>query len=396
MSSTSATVSKWSRRYVLTGFAFLVLWQVGVLAGIPHRTHVSVGLLGFVFHVVFGKGYSLIPVYFDRELVSGWAPAVQYPLTAGGVALLTIGSIRPLEWAMAVGATGWGLGVLTFAVAIGATIRTNPIGRATGTGAHNRHRQGVDRLANLFIPLALLYLLVGTYELVAGITGVAPLLDGFGPQAAHLIGAGTATLLLFAIGFRLLPRFLVATPPRGLVWVVLPAGGLGPALIAGGLGSTGTLPLGAALQAIAIVGFALAYGSLFHQSDRRRVGFYGVYAGVIAGVLAAGAGLWVAFGGGTAPVVEVHIRSMLLGFLGLSIIGVTYQFYPPAVGAISWADDRLAAVSIAAIFVGLLLEGLGNVAGMMALAQAGTGVVFAGSVLVFLIVVSVFWARAER
>ncbi|MFB6362211.1 MAG: hypothetical protein ABEH59_12940, partial [Halobacteriales archaeon] len=49
------------------------------------------------------------------------------------------------------------------------------------------------------------------------------------------------------------------------------------------------------------------------------------------------------------------------GFLGLTIVGVTYQFYPPAVGEFRGASDRTAlavagllAASVAVEVVGLL------------------------------------------
>lgn len=84
----SASQSRWSRVLVAAGVVFLVAWQVTTLAGLGRRTAVSLGLYGFVLHVVFGKAYALVPSYFDRDLAWPRAPAVQAPLTGlGAVAL---------------------------------------------------------------------------------------------------------------------------------------------------------------------------------------------------------------------------------------------------------------------------------------------------------------------
>jgi len=44
----------------------------------------------------------------------------------------------------------------------------------------------------------------------------------------------------------------------------------------------------------------------------------------------------------------------VFGLLGLSIVGVVYQFYPPAVAAWPGANDRTALLSIAVFAIGLL------------------------------------------
>ncbi|MDZ7700603.1 MAG: hypothetical protein U5J98_00265 [Halobacteriales archaeon] len=361
--------------------AFLVLWQLAVLAGAPRTVAVTLGLLGFVLHVVFAKAFTLVPSYFERELAVPWAPTVQLPLTAAGALGLAAaaGGWAP-DAIGAVGALAWFAGVLVFAGAMGWTLRGNLLGAATGTGEPNADRRAVDRFANAFVPVAGAYLLVGAYELAASWSALPTLLGGYPPRASHLLAAGAVTLLLFAVGFRLLPRFLVARPPRLLVGIVLPAGAIGPALLATYLPAGPLFVVGAALEATAVVGFAAAYAWLFHRSDRRRIGFYPVGAGMLAGVAAVGLGLHMATAGFDLELARAHARLNLLGFLGLTIVGVTYQFYPPAAGRFRGASDRVGLAVAGLLAVGLLVEVGGLLGGVEALTVAGRALALVGAV----------------
>lgn len=355
---TAETVSRWSRTFVATGVCWLVIGLAAVVAAIPRRSVVVALLLGFVLHTVFGKAYSLVPTYFDREVALARAPAIQFPFTLTGTALLALDGTRMVDarWVAQSGATAWLIGVGIFLATVGWTIRDNLTGKETATGDANADRRPVDRLANAFVPIALLYLGLGSYAILAGATALPPLVDGYPPRASHLLAAGTGALLVFAIGFRLLPRFLVASPPRALVPVVLVAGALAPLCLAIGLPSGSLFHAGAGLQAIAIAGFAASYIVLFVRSPRERVGFYGVLAGALFGVLGVALGLWMAVGVPPVGTTTAHFRVNLVGFLGLTIVGVSYQFYPPTVGTFPGAGDRTAGLAIAAISTGLLAQ----------------------------------------
>jgi ABC-type enterochelin transport system permease subunit len=52
---------------------------------------------------------------------------------------------------------------------------------------------------------------------------------------------------------------------------------------------------------------------------------------------------------------------MLGGFLGLTVVGAAFQFYPPAVGVWPYANDRTALVSIGLLGGGLGIQILGLV-----------------------------------
>ena len=392
---TAEVVGRRARRFVLVGACFLVLALGAMAGGLPHRSVVILTLLGFVLHTVFGKAYSLVPTYFDSEVAWPGALAIQLPLTAGGTGLLAIDASSLLPVSLdTVGALCWSGGVVVFLGTLGWTIHDNLSGRRTATGEANAERAPVDRLANLFVPLALAYLAVGTYALLAASAPVfPPLVDGYPPRATHLLAAGTASLLLFAIGFRLLPRFLVASPPRPLVALVLVAGALGPALLATGLPAGPLLHAGAALQALAVLGYALAIVVLLSRSPRQRVGFYGVFAGAVFGILGVSIGVLMAVDGATAAALLAHARLNLFGFLGLTIVGVSYQFYPPAVGSFRGASDRTAVVAMGFIASGILVSAAGVLSGVDPLATAGAVIALLGGLLHSALLVGLF---AER
>lgn len=387
-------VANSARRFVLASVAFLVAFQLGALLGIGRRPAVVLGLNGFVLHMVFGKAYTLVPSYFARELEVSWPMDVHLVATVGGTAALAAADL--LDLAPVVRATGglaWFVGVAVFVGTIGWAVRDNLAGGETGTGDHNAHRRPIDRAANAFVPLAGAYLLVGSWELAAGAAGLPTVFDGFAPRASHLLAAGAATLLVFAIGFRLLPRFLVADPPAGLVRVVLPAGALGPVLVAGGLPAGPIFHLGAALEAVAVLTFGAAVVVLYRRSDRRRVGFYAVLLGVAGGALGVLLGVSFAVAGRPAGLVTAHYRLNLLGFLGLFIVGIAYQFYPPGAGTFRGASDRTASWSIAGLAGGLAVEVAGLVLGEAAVVAAGRAVGLAGALGYAWLVTGVFGER---
>ncbi|MCU4975657.1 hypothetical protein OB955_23505 [Halobacteria archaeon AArc-m2/3/4] len=391
---TSATVSRWSRAFVATGVTFFVCWQLAIVAGVGRPATVFLGLYGFVFSVVFGKAYALLPSYFERELAVAHAPMVHLPLATGGAIGLFAGAVGvasgpgPWSWGF-LGALSWFTGCLVFVGTLGWTVRDNLTGRETGTGSVNEHRRRIDRASNAFVPVVFAYLLAG---------GVLPVLEGLGvdgpisvgPPTTHLLAAGTATLLVFVIGFRLLPRFTVTTPRPFLVALVLPAGAIAPAMLAVDfLGGT-TFRLGAVLQVLAVTGFAVTVGDMYRRTDRDRVGFHAVFAGALCGIAAVGLALYVALVGVETGVLEAHVRLAAGGFLGLTIVGVSYQFYPPAIGSTPGVDDRTALVSIALLAGGFGLEALGYLTAMNSVTTVGQYVVLLGALCYAFVIGTIF------
>jgi hypothetical protein len=380
----SQTVSAGARRFVVASALFFLSSQAAILVDASRRVVVTLVLYGFVFHMIFGKGYALIPSYFDRNLVFERAPTLQIGLSTLGVLSLVAAAAGVAE-TLLLGATLWAGGVAVFVGTLAWTVRDNLLGGDTGTGGANAERAGIDRYANLFVPVALGYLLLGSAELLALAAGGPTLFAATTAQVSHLFAAGAATLLLLAIGFRLFPRFLVAHPPKPLVAVVLPAAALGPALIAGGLYSD-LLIAGLVVEATAIVGFAVAFLVLFARSPRRRVGFYGVLCGVIAGIVGVALAAVLALDGYRGGVVTAHYRTLLVGFLGLSIVGAAYQFYPPTVGTLPATTDRTALISIGLLAGGVSCQVAGLVGGVDPLTTVGeAGTILGAGVYAYLL-----------
>ncbi|MBX0323704.1 hypothetical protein EGH21_11765 [Halomicroarcula sp. F13] len=386
-------VSRWSRAFVAAGAAFLVATYLAVAAGLGRRTVVTLGLYGFVFHVLFGKAYALVPSFFDRDLPTATPLPVQFALSVSGTVALAADSLGVTDqsWIGAAGGALWGLGVAVSLGTLAWTVRDNLSGAATGTGGANADRRPVDRRANTAVPVAGTYLAVAAAVWLSAPFGRPPLAT---PQVSHLLAAGTAALLVFGVGLRLFPRFLVADPPRWLVPVVLVPGAVAPAALAAGLFDRRILLAGGVLEAVAVVGFAATYLALFVRSDRRRVGLWAVLLAVLAGVGGVTLGLTLAVVGRDPALVTAHYRAMLLGFLGLTIVGATLQFYPPSVGAWPLASDRTARVAVALLAAGLLGQGVGLVGGLSALESLGHGAGVVGAGLYAWLVAAAFRSRA--
>ncbi|WP_458189060.1 hypothetical protein [Haladaptatus sp. NG-WS-4] len=369
------TTSRWSRRFVVASALFLVAWRIGALLGLPHRAEMTLALFGFVFHMIFGKAYLLVPSYFERVLAVPRVTPVHFALSSLGTILLTVGTAASMPAAVSlVGAVAWGLGVVVFLGSLGWSVRGNPFGRETGTGSLRDGFERADQFANLFLPVSFAYLAVGSYELLARFSTLPAVTDGYLPRLSHFFAAGAAGVLVFALGARLLPRFFDVRPPTALVFVVLPTGAIGPALLATDLWGGRWFRVGALAEATAMVGFAALTVTCFARSDRRRVGLYGVVVGSLAGAVAVALGLSFAFGGASAGLLSAHRQLNLLGFLGLTIVGLAFQFYPPTAGTFPGASRQSAALVVATLAGGLAVEVVGLAIGAGAVVTVGIAV----------------------
>ncbi|WP_455448440.1 hypothetical protein [Natrinema thermotolerans] len=395
----AATVTRWSRTFVAVGVGFFLAWQVAVAAGLPRAATVPLGVYGFVFHVVFGKAYTLVPSYFARELAVPLAPAIHLPFALlGTLGSVAAGAGRGPATVGPVAAICWFAGVIVFVAAIGWTVRDNPTGRETGTGDTDAHRRRVDRLANAAVPVVVAYLLAGSALEMARAFGLEPTIaPAAGPATTHLFAAGTAALLVFAIGFRLLPRLLVADVRPALAAVVLTGGGVGPVLLAVDFRGGPVFSLGAGLEAVALIGFAAAVTDLSRQSDRDRVGSRALLgaAGCAGAVALLGLGFAFASAGLLpATAYTAHYRLAVGGFLALTIVGVSYRFYPPAVASLSWIGDRTARASITALLGGLALEVAGLLGSVPALVGPGRWLSVLGAALYAAVCWTIFLERS--
>ena len=327
-----------------TSALFLPIWLAADLLGASRRAAVVLAVFGFVSHVVFGKAYTLLPSYLDVELAWPRAPVLHLPLAAGGTLSMAVwalgsggstgaaGAVADATAAVAapagtMGAAAWALGALVFAAAMLWSARGNPLGARTGTSDANAERRPLDRVANGFMPVAVLYFAIAGYAVAAPRLGLPSPFGGYFPRVSHLVAAGGAATMLFAVGYRLLPRFTVTHPSRRPALIVLPTGAVAPLLLALDLNGGAVFLAGAVLEAVAVLGFAQSVLWMYRTTDRSRVGFHGVALGAVFAVAALGVALHMAFASGPRPALAAaHMRLNLLGFLGLTIVGVAFQF----------------------------------------------------------------------
>lgn len=375
-----ASAKAWSRRFTIASAGFLVCWQAAALSGVDRRVTIWLALHGFVYHVIFGKAYLLVPSYFQGTIPPSRLPGVHLSLSVAGTLLMAVGALQggPAVLSTA-GAVSWWFGLFLFCLLLASRVGELLDGRClTMCGLADL---SAERAALRFVPIALGYQLLGSYGLLARYTPAPLLVDGYLPRSVHLLAAGGAALLLFALGTQLLSRFTGTRPPPALVAVVLLAGAIGPGLLAAGLGRAPLFELGAVVEATAVVGFAFFVGHGFVRASRRRVGVYGVFAGSGLGVPAVALALTFPVIGWTPTTAGVHRRLVLVGFLGLTIIGFAYLFYAPSAGRFPGGSDRTALASIALLAGGLVVESVGRLGGRALLAWAGTATVFAGACL---------------
>jgi hypothetical protein len=115
--------------------------------------------------------------------------------------------------------------------------------------------------------------------------------------------------------------------------------------------------------------------------------------GVVSGTLAVGLGLLFAFGSVKEALVTAHLRLNLLGFLGLTIIGAVFQFYPPAIGQYRGANERTALATISVLAVGLFFQALGLAVEIHLLMTAGAVLTMVGNGAYVYLVLAAFAAR---
>jgi hypothetical protein len=228
---------------------------------------------------------------------------------------------------------------------------------------------------------------------------------GVQAAATHLLAAGAATLLVVTLGFRLLPRFFGTYPTRRSAVLVLPAAAIAPGLVAAGFVDDRFLPIGAALLLFAIVSFTIIVFRMWIDAERRRIGLYAVLPSTTFGVIGVSLGSLFAVSGASSALIATHLRVNLLGFLGLMIVGTSFQFYPPQVGTLPGSSNRAAATVIAILACGLAVEVLAAVA-VTALAPVtvplsspmitfGHWLTLSGAVGYGYLIVSAFTARSD-
>jgi len=381
MTVNSAGVSQWTEYFVVSSACSLVAYFASVSAGLPHRIQVLLGLYGFACLMVFGMGYLLVPPYVGRTVIDHRFAGIHLAFAVSGLCLLVATHfVRTFDSVGRFGGLLWASGVAVFAMTLAATALSARSDQGTDRAAGVSGRNTSPGWAAAAIPVAVAYLLLGTVARFDGLPVVGSVPVPHAPAVpSHAYASGFAGLLVFALRVRLLPGFFGASPPRRLLSVVVGAGATAPLLLTVGLWVDPWFSLGAVLEGIAMVGYAVCVAVVLRRSERVRVGGYGIAMGAAVGVAATVAGASAAFGVNVAMAVNTHVRLVIGDFLPLTIVGYAVLFFPVTGGQFRGATHRTVRFVLVALFSGLVLQVTGLLCGAGVVARGGAATSLVGS-----------------
>lgn len=366
----SGRLSLWTRYFTMASALSFVGTEALVVFGARRTLVTTAALFGFVCPMIFGMAYLLIPSFVGRTLVDYRLPGVHFVLAYSGAVGLIAGRMAEITDLTRAGVVLWSLGVVFFVGVLAWTVvpalRERP---AVLTRSEDRPERST-RLATAMIPVSLGYLVFGTVALL-GWAGFESIPAVSFPAVVHYYGAGFGALLIFALGVRLVSGFFHVTLPRAGTWIVLGSGALGPGLLATSFWAGVAFRVGAVLQTAAVVGYAGLVGYVFWQSERRRLGLYGILLGAIAGVVATGINVPTAFGIVAPGQLSAHATTIVSGFFALTIVGYVLQFFAITSGRGRGATTRVVVGTMGMLAVGPLFRAGGLLIAMPALSRGG-------------------------
>ncbi len=358
MNTGSTGLRTWTQRFTVASVGSFVGSLLAFLGG-ADEVAVLISVFGFVCPMVFGMAYLLLPSYVGETLVDQRLAGIHFGLAYVGVTLLVADQfvtagilLRPL------GVTLWTTGVLIFVGSLLATVGPTAVSTVAGTLGESGRSQRTTRLATAMIPVAVGYLVVGTVAFF--VTDVS---RGIGTvtvaQVTHYYLTGFATLLIYALGTRLLTAFFHVSLPRAVVWLVLMAGAIAPAFLGTFLWIDPWFRVGGVFATLAMLGYVGLVLLVVLKTNRRRVGISGIALGAIAGGTAVVSVVPVAFGFGNPMSLAVHRTLILAGFFPLTIVGYAYLFFPITGGQFRGANPQTARATIGVLGAGVAVQSVG-------------------------------------
>ncbi len=302
------------------------------LAGVAWSFYLP--LLGFIGLMILGMAQHFVPLFAGRELWDNRVAMAQILLADLGVVLLLV---LPRRWE-AVGLTSWLAAAFLFVVLIVMTLRSKQL--SARPMERRAEFRAVDRLAIPMTSASIFYLLAASVGFVLAAlprNPWIPPMSSYWFSFLHLYTLGFISLMVFGVGFHLLPRFLDVVPPCAAVKAILFLGVPSPAGVAltmPFLVSRDSLEflfvVLAICEATAALLFAALVFILWRRSPKHRP----------ASTFNAASGLWLAVGVVLAVLIGIapqeyliwapaHGWINLLGFAGFSIFGITHEVLPP-------------------------------------------------------------------
>lgn len=361
------------RLAIVASLAYLVLWlgsSLVLYTSYLLGSNSALGLLtlgtwvlflpalGFIGLMIFGMAQQFVPLYSGRALWNPRFALVQVVLAILGVALMLPGpSWEPVGFGL------WLVAGVMFVVLLVMTLRSKPL-PTKPAGRHPEYVQ-MDRLGIPMTSAAVLYLIAASVGFLLQSPSNAPLVplaQDYYYSWLHLYNLGFIALMVFGVGFHLLPRFLDAVPnlrvAKAIIALALPGAAAVavtmPFLAMPALGSAFTLF--AILEATGAVLFALLVLDLWRRSrSRRPASLFNAAAGVwlIVGVtLGSLFGLFPSLAG--SEWVVAHGWVNFFGFAGFEIFGVTHEVLPPFTSLGLKVSRRVTRVDFVLANVGLV------------------------------------------
>lgn len=396
------------RLAIVASLAFLVLWLASSLvlyASWLLGSDAVAGLLtlgtwvlflpafGFIGLMIFGMAQQFVPLYAGRNL---WNP--RFALAQVAVAILGVLLLLPGPAWEPLGFGLWLVSCLMFVVLIGMTIRSEEL-PTRPAGRHPEYLR-MDRLAIPMTSAAVGYLIAASVGFFLQSPSSGPLIPAaqtYYYSWLHLYNLGFILLMVFGVGFHLLPRFLDAVPNlrAAKVITVLALPGAAAVALTMPLLDVATyefaFALFAVLEAAAAVLFAFLVLDLWRRSGSRRpASRFNVAAGLwlILGVTFGSLfGLFPGLAGTNWVVAHGWIN--FFGFAGFEIFGVTHEVLPPFTSLglkvsrrVTRIDFALANLGLAIFVLSFGAEAAGSVTLFEVLAVAGLALLL-GMALVY-------------
>jgi hypothetical protein len=385
----SAGLRKWTQRFTIASAGSFVLFLLATRSGVGRPIPLLIAVFGFICPMIFGMAYLLLPPYVGTTLVDQRLAGVHFVATYLGAGSLVgdrlvgdVGLFRLVgdtDVLVYVGTASWTLGVVVFVGSLLASVAPVLVRSPTEVFRGGDTPQRSTRLATATMPAAIGYLVVGTAVLVVAVLptsiGSATL-----SQVTHYYLIGFGTLLIYSLGARLLLGFFHVSPPRAIVRAVLVTGLIAPIPLGTYLWIGPWFRIGAVAAAASMTGYVGLVLFVARETSRVRVGLSGIVLGAVAGGIAVGSSLPVAFGLGEMGLIAAHRTLVLVGFFPLTIVGYAYLFFPVSEGQFTGAHPRSARATIGLLGVGVTLQVAGILTPYELLASTGTAASVLGAI----------------